>query len=129
MNAENSETWICLVLGLLILLATSGCTTKASANAQAQAAFMRGQQEALKQQQQNAPSVYFRGDVKKPSVPWTEDLTLAQALVAAEYTGLWDPHTILIIRKGETFKIDPKRVLRGVEDPLLEPGDIVEIQR
>jgi hypothetical protein len=110
---------------LFVLLSIGGCTTKSNAHARSQAAFFAGQQQALSQQ--NAPTVVFRGDIKNPRVPWVEDLSLAKALIAAEYTGLWDPHTIVIIRKGETYKIDPKRLLRGLEDPPLEPGDIVEI--
>ena len=113
---------------LLLLLAASGCTTNSSANARAQAAFAAGQQAGTAQAQA-APKVSFRGDVKKSSVPWSEELTLARALLAAEYTGLWDPHRIVIIRKGETFKIDPRRLLSGLDDPLLEPGDTVEIHR
>jgi len=72
--------------------------------------------------------VYFRGDVRKPGVPWAEELTLSKGLLAAEYTGIWDPHSILIIRKGEPFKINPKRLLSGEEDPTLEPGDVVEVR-
>ncbi len=72
--------------------------------------------------------VYFRGDVRKPGVPWAEGLTLSKGILAAEYAGIWDPHSILIIRKGETFKISPKRLLSGEEDPLLESGDVVEVR-
>ena|SRR5438105_7771685 len=113
---------------LLALLAASGCVSRSKATAEAQAAFFRGQQQTSAQQT-GSQSVYFRGDVKKSSVPWTAELTLAQALIAAEYTGLWDPHAISIIRNGEVFKVDPKRLLRGNEDPVLEPGDTVEIHR
>jgi len=116
-----------ITVSLVALLLASGCMSRSAANAKAQAAFAQGQQAGA--QQQTAPSVHFRGDVKHPSVPWAEELTLAKALMAAEYTGLWDPHSIVIIRKGETFKVDPKRLLGGLDDPLLEPGDTVEVHR
>jgi len=122
------STCVCLVFGLLSFLAVSGCTSRSKARAQVQAAFAAGQQQALSGQT-NAPTVSFRGDVKNPKVPWTEEMTLAKALVAAEYTGSWDPHTIVILRQGEKYKVDPKRLLGGLEDPLLEPGDTVEIHR
>jgi len=77
---------------LVFLLGTSGCMTRSAANAKAQAAFAAGQQAVTRQQ--TAPPCAFRGDVKNPSVPWAEELTLAKALMAAEYTGLWD-HTQL----------------------------------
>jgi hypothetical protein len=110
-----------------VALGVSACTTKSSAKRQADAAFQAGQQQA--QQAQQGAVVYFRGFVRKPAVPWAEDLTLAKALLQAEYTGMWDPRLITITRKGETFRINPKRLLSGQEDPVLEPGDIVEVQR
>jgi hypothetical protein len=73
--------------------------------------------------------VTFRGDVKNRTVPWTEDLTLAQALLAAEYQGMWDPHSIVILRKGTKWPVNPKHLLSGRENPPLEPGDIVEVKR
>lgn len=124
----SKKTCVCWFGGLFLILMVSGCVTGSHANAQAQAAFAAGQQQAIAQQTAG-PTVHFRGDVKKTTLPWTEELSLAQALVAAEYSGLWDPHIILIIRKGETFRIDPKRVLRGLEDPMLEPNDTVEVHR
>jgi len=116
------------VFGWLLIGSLAGCTTRSSAKAQAQAAFAAGQQQAIARQAMG-PSVSFRGDVKKQTVPWTEGLTLAQALLAAEYNGLWDPHTIVVIRDGQRFEVDPKRLLRGVEDPLLQAGDTVEVHR
>src|SRR5437667_8760692 len=113
-------------LALLWMFPLSGCVSHSTANARAQAAFLAGQQQAALQQQAGA-TVNFRGEVKKSSVPWSEGLTLSQALLAAEYTGIWDPHSIAISRKGETFKLDPKRLLSGLEDPVLEPGDTVEV--
>ena len=115
-------------LSLALALASGGCVTKSRSQERARAAFLEGQHQAVPQEAQ-APSVSFRGDVRKPSVPWTEDLTLAQALLAAEYTGLWDPHTITLVRHGQTYHINPKRLLSGAEDPALEPGDIVEVRR
>ena len=117
-----------LSLCLLLEMATAGCITKSSAKAQAQAAFAAGQQQAAAQAKAG-PAISFRGDVKKFRVPWTEDLNLTQALLAAEYTGLWEPHSITIIRKGETFKVNVKRMLNGADDPLLEPEDTVEVHR
>jgi hypothetical protein len=79
--------------------------------------------------QPQAPTVLVRGEVKKPLVPWTENLTLARAIVAAEYTGFFDPREIRLLRKGETLKVNPRRLLRGADDVPLEPGDIVELRR
>ena len=113
---------------LLLALATGGCVTKSTAHARERSAFLEGQRQT-EQQITATPSVSFRGDVKKSSVPWTEDLTLTKALMAAEYSGLWDPHTITITRHGQTYRVNPRRLLSGAEDPALEPGDIVEVRR
>jgi|GEM_PF-2383251 hypothetical protein len=73
--------------------------------------------------------VFFRGPVRKWVIPWTEELTLSKAILEAEYTGLWDPYRITVTRKGQVFEIKPKRLLQGLDDLPLEPGDIVELQR
>ena len=76
-----------------------------------------------------APMVWIRGDVKNEVVPWTQEITLAGALVAAEYKGLWDPRGIRIIRQGQTYKINPRELLKGREDLPLKPGDVIVIER
>lgn len=73
--------------------------------------------------------VFFRGPVRKFVVPWTSDLTLSKAILEAEYTGLWDPYRITVTRKGQVVEIKPKRLLQGLDDLPLEPGDIVELHR
>lgn len=75
------------------------------------------------------PVVWIRGDVKNRAVPWDEELTLSRAIAAAEYTGLWDPHSILIVRGGETYKVKPRDLLRQRDDPTLAPGDVIVIER
>src|SRR5580765_2916440 len=115
---------------LLLALVSSACVSKSESEARARAAFMAGQQKATSHDLSQKLIVSFRGDVKKTTIPWEEELTLAKALLTAEYTGLWDPHTISIIRKGQIYRINPRQLLSGVmEDPVLEPGDIVEVHR
>jgi len=123
------------ILGWALVLALSamglgGCTTKSKSRAEAQKAFIQGQQQAISAQQQlqagQQPVVLFRGLVRNTRVPWVEDLTLSRALAAAEYTGVLDPSVIVVIRQGQVHRVDTKRLLRGLEDPVLEPGDIVE---
>jgi hypothetical protein len=75
------------------------------------------------------PVVWVRGDVKNRAVTWDEELTLSRAIAAAEYKGLWDPHAISILRAGQTYKVDPRDLLRQRDDPILHPGDVVVIER
>jgi hypothetical protein len=107
---------------------TGGCTTKSRARAEAQQAFLAGQNLELRQeQQQENPSVTVNGDVERSQVPWVDGLTLAQAIATANYLDANAPHKIIITRNGESATLDPKVLLRGHDIPL-EPGDIIEIQ-
>lgn len=125
----------CLLLALAF--AVSGCTTKKSAQVKAREAFMAGRMQALEQTaaqtqvpgQPETQAVFLQGNVRNPTVPWTEDLTLAQAIVFAEYLSPQQPREILLIRQGRSFRINPRRLLVGQDNPLLEPGDVIELRR
>lgn len=132
-----------IVSGLLLLAVLStGCTTKSKAKAEARSAFMAGQMQALQQAEQQrqaasavqpaahvAPaSVSVMGEVGNPQVLWVPGLTLAQAIFAAQYRGARDPRFILIIRGDQNFKVNPRQLLDGLINPVLEPGDVVELR-
>ena len=112
----------------LLVLPLAGCTTKAHAKAEARAAYAAGQQEAvMRMQQTQTPSVTVHGAVRSPMVPWTEGLTVAKAIVAAGYSGRKDPTEIIVVRRGQAFRVDPKLLMNGT-DPALEAGDVVELR-
>jgi molybdopterin converting factor small subunit len=109
----------------------SGCVSKSKADAKARAAFLAGQQQAVMRVQQaqtqgQGPSVTVNGEVRNHVVPWTEGLTLANALVAADYLGAADPGQILIVHNGRATRVEAKQLLSGVDIPL-QPGDIVQL--
>ena len=118
--------------GALLLAATfSGCVSKSKADAKARAAYLAGQQQAIMRVQQaqtqgQGPSVTVNGEVRNHVVPWTEGLTLAKALVAADYLGAADPGQILIVHNGRATRVEAKQLLSGVDIPL-QPGDIVQL--
>lgn len=124
---------------LLFALALSGCVTKSKAAAQARAAYLAGQQEAVARvQQQSQPSplqrepgqllnVTIYGDVKNHLVPWTPDLTLAGAILAAGYSDSAAPTAIHIVRNGVAMAVDPKALATGADVPI-QPGDLVQIK-
>jgi hypothetical protein len=113
----------------LLALLLTGCVSKSNARKQAGGSFNAGEQKALlEQQQMQEPAVWFRGDVRNQRVPWTEGLTLAQAILAAQYTWNWDPRLVTITRAGEVYSVNARRLLRGQDNPLLEAGDLVEIR-
>ena len=111
------------------LLATAlvGCMTKSKAKAQERAAFSLGQQRAMERILQTRNSVTVMGPVRNPLVTWTQDLTLAKALLAADYYGRGDPKEIVIMRQGQPIRVDPKQLIAG-EDVSLEAGDVINIR-
>jgi hypothetical protein len=115
-----------LVLGLVL----SGCVTKKAADQRARDAYAAGQRQAMMSMAQSpaqSMTVRIQGDVQNPSLPWTQDLTLAKAIVAAGYKGQTDPKTIIIVRNGRVIQVDPSKLLNGQDVPLL-PMDIVTLQ-
>jgi hypothetical protein len=117
------------VVVLLLAVVLTGCVTEEAARREAEKkAFIATQQSAMAAQATQEPAVWFRGSVRNQRVPWTEGLTLAEALVAAQYTGNWDPHRITLTRQGQIFVINPRRLLRGQDNPELEPGDLIEVR-
>ncbi len=110
-----------------MMLVVAGCVTKSKAKAEAQAAFLAGQQQAMiRMSQPHQPVVTFIGPVRNPTVLWREDLTLAKAVVAAGYEGKVDPRQIMIVRNGQAIPVDPKKLLEGEDIPLVA-GDLVQI--
>ena len=82
----------------------------------------------MQRQMQQEPAVFVRGEVRNPVIPWTEDLTLARAILAADYVGRWDPHSFNLIRGNRTKRFSAAMLLSG-EDAPLEPGDVIEVRR
>ena len=123
---------MCYVGGLLLTAAAlAGCVSQEKADAGARAAFVAGQQQAAARMQQiqplaQGPSVIINGEVRNHIVPWTEGLTLAAALVAADYYGAVDPSLIYLVREGKATLVDPKQLLAGKDVPL-QAGDIVQL--
>ena len=118
--------------GMLLLAATfGGCVSKSKAKAQARAAYLAGQQQAMIRMQQaqmqgQGPCVTVNGEVRNHVVPWAEGMTLAKALVAADYSGAAEPSQILIVHNGIATRVQPGQLLSGVDIPL-QPGDIVQL--
>ena len=115
----------------LLTVACGGCVSKSKAQAQSRAAYIRGQQEAMVRMQQmqtqgQGPCVTVNGEVRTHVVPWTDGLTLAKALVAADYVGTADPAQIIILRNGVGKRVEPRQLLSG-EDIPLQPGDVVHL--
>ncbi|HOX58448.1 MAG TPA: hypothetical protein P5205_15635 [Candidatus Paceibacterota bacterium] len=125
---ELIHSVICAVCAsLLAATAAGGCVSRSKAKLQAREAFLAGQQEAIARMQQNqGPTVTIVGEVRNRVVPWTEGLTLTQALLAADYYGASDPAQVIIVRNGIGKRYDPRQVLEGLEIGL-QPGDIVQL--
>jgi len=119
-----------LLIGVLLCFLLSGCVSKSKAKLQAQAAFLAGKQQGLQQVQQmqaRGPIVTVLGQVRESVLPWSAELTLAKAIVAAGYYGAGDPAEIVVTRAGQEIRVDPKKLLSG-EDMPLEPRDVIELK-
>jgi glycogen debranching enzyme len=121
---------------LLLVLATGGCASKAKQQAQIRRAYAAGEQaahaqmeQAAQQQQQLAVDSQVRilGHVRNPLLNWEPGLTLARALVEADYENGKTPTAITIYRNNQQLNIDLQRLLEGEDYPLFA-GDIVYIQ-
>jgi hypothetical protein len=115
---------------LLTLISQNGCVSKREADARARAAFLAGQQQAAQMNRQThlqGPTVTILGEVRNSLVRWTADLTLAKAVVAADYYGKTDPVDIIVQRDGKEVRYDPQKLLNG-EDVQLEPNDVIELK-
>ena len=125
----NSSLGRVLMMSTVIVL-LAGCKTQEKRpGVEGYHELIRRQQEALAIEQLKQPVVYFRGLVQKPIVTWREDLTLAEALLEAGYTQPLSPRVIRVHRQGRSHNVDVTRLLRGMDNPLLEPGDVVEVVR
>ncbi|HEV2208347.1 MAG TPA: hypothetical protein VG167_06190 [Verrucomicrobiae bacterium] len=123
-------------LALLLMLSAgvaaglAGCVSKARAKAEARAAFVAGEQQAMNNVEQlrnRGDTVTVLGDVKTHQIPWTTELTLAKAVVDAGYIGAADPTQILVVREGRATPYDPKQLLKG-EDVPLQARDVVVLR-
>ncbi len=117
---------------ILVLAVVAGCVSKSKASAEARAAYIAGQHEEMQRQTQvqaqaSGPAVTILGTVRNSTIPWTPDLTLIQALAAAQYYGAADPTAIILVRAGRGTQYDPKRVLEG-EDVPLQAQDMIVIR-
>ena len=116
---------------ILVAMTLAGCVTKSKAKADAREAFIAGQQQAMamaRLQQAQGPTVTVVGQVRNKIIPWTQDLTLARAIVNAGYFGTSDPHQIVIVHDGKATTIDSKQLLNG-EDVPVQAGDVVQIMQ
>ena len=118
---------------LLLTVSLAGCVSKSQAKSQERAAYIRGQQEAVARIQQaqtqgQGPCVTVNGEVRNRVVPWTEGMTLAKAIMAADYCGAADPGQIIVVHSGIARRIELQQLMSGVDVPL-QPGDIVQLMQ
>ncbi len=111
----------------VLVAGLTACVSKSEARRRARTAYLEGQQAGMERALQNrGPSVTLVGNVKNRVLPWTLDLSLSKALLAAEYYGT-EPAEIVILRDGQQMQVDPATLLKG-EDVPLQPRDVIEIK-
>jgi hypothetical protein len=121
----KNATAILAFLSILILCPV-GCVSKSRAQLQAQQAYVAGQEKTLEETRPKPQVVTVTGPVRNSVIPWTEELTLANAIIAADYTAYLRPRFIRVTRNGESITVNPNDLLLGQDMPLLA-GDVVEV--
>lgn len=113
---------------MFLAVAAAGCATRSKIQAEEQAAFLAGQNAALRQQlTAQSPCVTVIGPVQNSRVPWVAGLTLAQAVATANYLDSQPPKSIVIKRQGQQATLEGQVLWSGANIPL-EAGDVVELQ-
>ena len=122
------KAWMCIVLSLCAALMVTGCVSKSRHDEDVKKAYLAGQSEAMTRMQKNlGQSITVQGQVQQSFIPWTREMTLAKAILAAGYYGKEDPKEITILRDGEELPVDVERLLGGEDYPVL-PGDTVRLK-
>ena len=114
-------------ISALALLLTVGCVSKEAARENSRRAFEAGVQQGRKDAEVRLTSVFIRGPVQQPTIPWRDGLTVAQAIVEAVYNARQDPQAMSITRGNRIIPVDLALLLQGI-DPPLEAGDILDIR-
>jgi hypothetical protein len=120
----------CLSLALL----AAGCVGRSKSEERARQAFIEGQRAGatLNAQQSQTPQAKFvtvLGEVRNPTIPWTEGLTLAQAIAQAWHTGVRSPRAIVLRHGDESATFNPNFVVQNGNEIPVEPGDVIELVR
>lgn len=118
-----------LCFGALIIAALTvsiGCASTSKARAKADAESRAAQQQALRLEEARKRSISFTGPVVNPLVPWTEGLTLGQAMGAAGWRSKNDPRLIILTRGQEIVTMTPEHALQAAGEPV-QPGDHVDM--
>jgi len=115
-----------VVLLSILLLSATGCETKSRARLEAQQAYVQGQEQALAQSRPKPQIVTVTGPVRNSIIPWTDELTLSAAYMAAEYTGYIRPRIIRVTRDGQTVEMKFSALLNG-QDLTLQAGDTIQV--
>ena len=111
---------------MLALVPVAGCVTRATADAEARAAFVAGEKAAYQTMQSSTTDITILGNVQKHQIPWANGLTLAQALAKADYTGAHDPTDLVLRHNSIQTEISPRDLLNGQDVPL-HPGDVISV--
>lgn len=114
-----------LVIATIGLLMVVGCAGKDRSQRQLQDAFRAGYRQGLLERRVQGTDIFVSGPVRHAHVGWREGLTLAEALLEAEYLAAETPRQIILHRGPHEWELTGQQLLTG-EDFLLEPGDLIE---
>ena len=117
--------WVAASIVGLLVTVTLGCKSRRSQGPPPVYADPAAMQEAMRRAQM---VVQVRGNVRNRAIPWSEDLTLAGAIVEADYIGRMLPLSVTVTRGRKVQRFSANSLLSG-GDMFLEPGDVVDINQ
>ena len=118
----------------VVALAVVGCVSQSKSEERARRAFIEGQKASATTAAQQSPATQTKvvtvlGEVRNTAIPWTEGLTLAQAIARATHTGFRSPRAIVLRHGDESATFAMNFVLQNGNEIPVEPGDIIELVR
>ena len=115
---------LCVLALIIATLSAVGCKSK-QVKGQAPPPVYADPAAAMQQAQ---GVVHVRGDVRNRIIHWSDDLTLAGALVEADYIGRMNPLSVTVTRGRKVTRFSAAGLLSG-RDMFLQPGDVIDIHR
>ena len=126
-KGNGVKTMMQFIIILFLAVLAAGCTTQSKARAEAQKAYLAGQNAALQRAQAaQSPGITVMGPVQNSYVPWVAGITIAQAIATANYTSPTPPSKIVLSRQGEDAAIDANDLDRATQITL-QAGDIITL--
>ncbi|MDB6053454.1 MAG: hypothetical protein JWN25_977 [Verrucomicrobiales bacterium] len=115
-----------------VVFLAPACTSRKKAQQQAMAAYVAGRRAAQVQASSETPPIDLRhqvavvGNVQNHAIDWRAGLTVATAILTAQYVPETTPAEIRIYHRNRIVRFSGEELLAGRDEPVFT-GDKIEI--